>query len=261
MPLIRDYDLIQAINVVNSEYSDAVSVLSKKKNLLKFGRRTTVGTGWEALATAQGTETEETLLSSNGITHVVSGASGDNGKTLKLEYHTISSGVLTFGVQDVTLDASDATTPVALTTACGRANRSYNTSTSGLTGPIYYYEGGTRTDANTHLVIPAGENQTQKAQTAISDNDYWFISSISVTCLAKTTKYVEARLEAKPTTQSYWRPVSQTFAVTDTTGTVAFPVKPYIIVPSNYDVRLAVRTNTSSVDVAGGFSGYLAIVT
>lgn len=253
--------IAQAIRVIEETYGDTVSVVTKAKNLLKFGSRTTVGTGWEILTTAVGSETAETYATGNDIDTVVSGDAGDAGKTLKLEYHTESSGVTTFGVQDVTLDGADGTTPVSLTTPAFRTSRAYNTSSSDLVGPIYFYQDNTgRDDDKTHLVIPAGEQQTQKASTTISGTDYWIITSISASVLSKTTKYAEFRLVAKPVTQSYFLPISQTVSVTDTTGTVELLNEPYVIVPSDYDVALQVKTNTSAVDVAGGFSGYLAEV-
>ncbi len=259
--LSGNYGIKHAISIIEDTYGDVVSVDAKKKDLLKFGARTTVGTGWETVMTAQGSETEETMLTANSITTVVSSASGDNGKQLTLEYHTYSAGALTFGTQNVTLDASDATTPVTLSTAVGRANRAYNIASSALTGNIYFYEGGTRTNANTHLVIPAGEQQTQKGQTAISNNDYWIITNISGSVTQKTSAWGEFRLEIRPASGTYWRPISQNFGVSDASGTVEILIEPYIIIPSNYDVRLAVRTNTGAVAVAGGFKGYLAIVT
>lgn len=248
-----DHNTLQAINEIFSTYGDTVSVDNKKKSLLKFGSRTTVGTTWETLMTEQGTEVGETFVSGNNITHIVS--STTDTQTVNIEYHTVSAGVTTFGVQSATLNG---TTPVALTTPAYRVSRVYNTGSTPLAGTIYIYEGGTRTDANTHITIPAGEQQTQKAQTTISDNDYWVITFISLSVLAKVTKYAEARLEIKPVAQSYWRPITQTFAATDTTGTILIKTEPYLIVPSNYDVRLAVKTNTSAVSIAGGFGGYLA---
>lgn len=254
-----DYQIKHPVNVIYETYGDIVSVDIKNKDLLKFGVRTTVGSGFEALMTTQGSETQETMLTSNGITHVV-GTAGDEGKQLTLEYHTYSDGELTFGTQNVTLDGSDATTPVELSTACARANRAFNIASSALAGAVYFYEGGTRTDANTHLVIPTGEQQTQKAQTAISHNDYWIIANISLSVLSKTSAYAEARLEVKHASASYWRPITQNFSAKDSSGTIVLRKEPYIIVPADYDVRLVARTNTGSVDIAGGFSGYLASV-
>ena len=248
------YEIAQAINEIYSTYGDTVSVENKKKSLLKFGARTTVGTTWETVMNAQGALTEEVLLSTNGITTVVSSSASDT-QPIVYEYHTISGGNLTFGVGTVTLNG---TTPVTLPVACARANRAYNNDSSALVGNIYFYEGGTRTDANTHLMIPAGAQQTQKAATAISQYDYWIISNVSINVLSKVTKYAEARLEVRQVGKSYWRPLTQTFSATDSTGTINYHFEPYRIVPQNYDVRLAVRTNTSGVDVSGGFSGFLA---
>lgn len=252
----NDPQIKQALTIINGTYGDIVSVEAKAKDLNKFGRRVTVGTGWETLMTAIGSETEETILSTNAITHVVSTSVNDT-DTINVEYHTISGGDLTFGVQSVTLAGS---TPVALTTPCARVSRMYNTGSTALEGSVYAFETSTRTDAGTHAVIPAGEQQTQKAATSISSSDYWLITGGSVTVLSKVTKYAEFRLEIRPVGTSYWRPISQTVGVTDTTGTIYIPLKPYGIVPPNSDIRIAVRTNTSGVDVAGGFEGYLAII-
>lgn len=251
----------QAINVIRATYGDEVSVEQKAKDLLKFGSRNSVSAGWETVMTAQGSETQETMLTSNGITTVVSSNSADNGKQLTLEYHTYSGGNLTFGTQTVTLDASDATTPVTLGTAVGRANRAIWTSGGALVGNIYFYEGGTRTDANTHLVIPAGEQQTQKAQTAISNNDYWIITRASGSVSEKTSAWADFRLEVKAASTSVWVPITQNFSVSDASGTISLLPEPFLIVPSNHDVRLVARTNSAGVSIAGGFSGYLAIVT
>lgn len=259
-----DSRIQQAINVIYSTYGDTVSVQAKKKNLIKFGARSTVGTNWETLMTTVGSELEETFVSGNDIDTVVSSNASDNGKTLTLEYHTLSGGNAIFGTQTVTLDASDATTPVSLSTAgedVFRASRLYNTSSSALLGNIYVYEDNTgRDDNKTHLVIPAGEQQTQKAATTISSSDYWIITEISGSVTEKTGAWAEMRLEIKPISGSYWRPISQNFAITDNSGTVDLFEEPFLIVPKNYDVRLAVRTNAGSVDVAGGFNGYLASV-
>jgi len=255
-PIPTNYNIWHAKQVIADTYGDTVSVEDKDKDLLKFGRRTTVGTGWETLSTAVGTETAETFVSDNLIDTVVAGT-GDTG-TLTIEGHTISGGETTFTVQSVTLTEG---TPVSLTTPLCRVARAYNTGSATLVGPIYIYEDNTgRDDDKTHLVIEAGENQSQKAATTISSSDSWIVSACSMTVLAKVTKYMEARIEVKPVSQAYFRPITQTFGCTDTTGTVIKYFDPYLIVPKNYDVRIAVKTNTSAVDVAGGIQGYLAKV-
>jgi hypothetical protein len=252
---IVSQEIQQAINVINSTYGDTVSVDAKQKNLLKFGSRTTVGATWETMMSTQGSELQETLLSSNGITTIVSSTSDT--QDVKIEYHTISGSDLTFGVQTATLTS---TTPVVLDTACARVSRIYNNSATALAGNIYVYEGGSRTDANTHAYIPAGEQQTQKAATSISSVDYWILTHITMSILAKTTKYGEFRIEVRLPGQNYWKPVTQTFGCNDTIGTVDVEIEPYAVIPKNSDVRVAAQTNTGSVSVAGGFNGYLASI-
>lgn len=257
---IDNHPLIKhALSIIKDEYGVRASVGAKKKTLTKFGRRTTVGTGWETLTTAQGTETEETFVSDNLITHVV-GTGGDEGIGIDIEYHVVdSNGDTFFGIQHIDLDVSDATTPIELPFPAFRISRMKNDQEGdNLTGAVYAYEGGTRTDVNTHAVIPAGEQQTQKASTTISSDDFWIITNTTLTCLAKTTKYVEGRIETKPTSSSVWLPKTQTIGVTDTSGTVPLIKKPFLIIPSNHDIRIPVKSNTSGVDVSAGLSGYLA---
>lgn len=248
-----DHQIQHSLDEIFSQYGDTVSVQNKKKSILKFGAKTTATTGWETLMTARGTEVEETLLSTNGITTVVSSAADT--QPLKYEFHTISAGALTFGVGEVTLTG---TTPATLPTACARTSRAYNNDGSPLTGNIYFYEGGTRTDANTHLIITAGDQQTQKAATSISNLDYFIVTSASLSVSSFTTKFASARIEVRDVGKTYWRPITQDFTTTSDTGTIQMTFEPHLIVASNIDVRMAVRTNSSGVDVKGGFNGYLA---
>lgn len=255
-----EYKIRHAIDVIEDTYSVTVSVDDKKKDLVKFGTHTSIGTGWETLAEMQDSETAETFVTGNDITHIVSTSGSDTG-TVAVEYHTISGGVTTFGVQSVTLTG---TTAKALTTPCFRTSRIYNTGSSALVGTIVTYEGGALTsgkpddDSEVHALIPAGEQQTQKAQTTISNNDYWIIANITLSVTEKTSAWAEARLEIKPVATSYWRPITQNFSASDASGTVELLKEPFVVVPANHDVRLAVRANTAGVSVAGGFSGYLA---
>lgn len=67
-----DFLIRHAIEIISDQYGDTVSVNSKKKDLIKFGTHTSVGTGWETLAEMQDSETEETFVTGNDITHVIS---------------------------------------------------------------------------------------------------------------------------------------------------------------------------------------------
>lgn len=241
-----------------SDYQDVVSVAEKIKPLLKFGRRVTVGTDWETLMTKVGSELEETFPSGNNINRIVSDDPSDTA-TLSLEYHTVSGGNLSFSVQEVTLQG---TTPVPLDTAAYRVSRMYDPDYNfRAVGNIYVYEDNSgRDDDKTHLVIESGEVQTQKAATSISATDYWIITNVTLSVLSKTSAYAEGRLEVKPIGATEWRPITQNFSAKDSSGTIPLRKDPYIIVPKNFDVRLAVKTNTAGIIVAGGFSGHLAKV-
>lgn len=261
-----DFWIQHAISNIKAAYGDTVSIYDKNKDLLKFGVHTSVGTGWETMMELQDSETAETFVSGNTITSVISSStSDDTSDKIKYEFHTVdANGDLTFGVSsDVTLNGQ---TKVTLPTACCRVSRAYNSGTGALVGNVAFYEGGTATagkvdnDATVHMLITAGEQQSQKAQTSVSSTDYWIIQTISVSVLSKTSAYAEARLEIKPFSQSYWRPLSQNFATSDSAGTVELHPLPYLIVPSNHDVRLAVKANTAGVNMAGGFNGVLAKV-
>lgn len=84
--------------------------------------------------------------------------------TAYLEWNPVNS-TLDLVVDGSTVAALGSTTPVTLPTALFRSSRARLASPAAAA--IYFYEGGTRTNTNTHLVIPAGEIQTQKASTTI----------------------------------------------------------------------------------------------
>lgn len=255
-----DWRLRQAFDEIEATYTKQVSISAKRKSLRKWGERTTVGTGIETLMTAQGSETSETLVSTNAITTVVSTSASDT-QTLKFyEGHTISGTDATFLFEDnggdgITLTG---TTPVVLPTAAFRTNRARLSSVA--VGTIAFYEGGTRTDANTHLTISPGDIQSQKASTTISSQDYWLITGATLSVLEKTGAWAQGRIEIKPITDANFFPITQWSGASDASGTVDIlgPDGPFLIVPANHDVRISIKANAAGVDVAGGIIGVLA---
>lgn len=241
------------------------SVRDKNKSLSKFGRRESVGATHSTVAELAG-EAHETLLTTNGITTVVSSDNADN-QTLKIEYHTINPGgdELTFGVQTVTLTGQ---TPVPLPTPCARVSRAYNTSSTYMAGDIYVYEGGTITvpaqgpadGAEVHLQILAGDQQSKKAATSISNTDAYFITEIVTSVVAGTpqSQMIDFDLESKPL-DGVWLPLLEWSCQVGGNTTVTISLDPVIIIPKNTDVRIAaVAASGSGVDVAAAFRGYLA---
>lgn len=257
-----------------------VSVVSKAKDLVKFGRNNAVGTTFETVAVFQGTTANETFVSTNLIDSIAStDQTNDVGLTITIEGHTIdASGNLTFTVQSVTLDGTDARTEVALTTPLARATRAYVANSGTFdspqavpTGTIYVYDntdgqtaGVPTTAAATKLVIEAGETQSEKCATSVSYKDFWFIETISASISTATgpTTIITARVEIRDVFNGgVWRPMGKDFTLFDGQNGVTFDYEPLLIVPPNHDVRLRAKTDAGSSGVYGSIQGFLAIVT
>lgn len=267
---IRPYDYVddsyrmrEVIDRIREAEGVRVSVSGKAKDLTKWGRRSVVGTGIETLMTTLGSETQETLVSTNAITTVVSTSGSDTQNITLTEGHTVSGGdasFYNFGIGGDSPYALNGTTPVTIPTALFRSTRARCASPA--VGDIHFYEGGTRTAANTHLTIPAGEVQTQKASTTISAVDYWILTGGTGSVLEKTGAWAQFRIERKPLADTYFYPMSQWVGASDASGTVPLiaPDGPFKYIPANHDSRIAVQANTANVDVAGGLVGVLAII-
>lgn len=258
-----DIDLQQARNVIQSTYGDNTSVLTKKKNLLKFGRNELVGTTEATIMTLPSGITEETFVLGNNITHIASTNNTDL-QNLKVEGHIVNltSGDLTFVVQSVTLAGQ---TKTALTTPLHRVTRAYNDDSTNLVGTIYIAEdvsfvsGVPSVNTAIKLIIPQGEQQSQKASTSLSSQDYWIITHFHGSVLEKTSAFGNLRLEVRQKGKVF-RPVSPYLAV-ESGNTEQWEFKPYLIIPKNSDVRLRASGSGANTDISGGMNGYLAIIT
>lgn len=281
--LYQDPIINQAINEIAATYGDKVSVKEKSKTLIKFGRSEQVDdtAGGTTIMTLPSGVRHERDLYANDIDKVTSSSSSDAGKTLTVEGHTYSNGDLTFVVQDVTLDANPHTTAATLSTPLRNATRAYLKSSgtagspqSDLVGNIYFYDdnGGTITisagvpsdTSYIHLMIRAGQNQSEKCSTSISSQDYWIITGVYGGMLDKQSGAVaELSLQIRDVKNGgAWR---KSFDMaTSTAGGEAFrsPSAPYLIMPKNCDMRV-VGLGDSATDrvVSAGVFGYLAIVT
>jgi hypothetical protein len=258
------YDWIRlAEEQVLGDYGDRVSILQKRKTLLKFGRTEEVTTTSRTIAQLGAGQSHETYVSDNLITHISSSNDDDEQKVV-IEYHTIANGVFTFGTQLATLDGQTA---VPLTVPAARVSRLYNNSGTVFGGNIYVFENDTLSSgvpqnaAKVHLAIPTGKNQSFKAATTISDGDYYFITQLFASVNKKVSAQVDVELEIR-WVGGVFRQQFPTSLVTD--GTTTIPptaLEPYIIVPRNADVRMtAVSLASSGIAVSGGFNGLLATV-
>lgn len=215
--------------------------------------------------TLAGSEIAETLPSGNSITTVISDSVSDLQNLSFYEGHTISGTNLVFNkvTETVTLSGRNA---VTLPLALGRSTRARLVSPAD--GNIYFYEGGATTngqpddDTTVHLIIPAGEIQSQKASTAVSYLDYWFIGKATISILSKVAAWGQARIEIKPFGDTYFYPITQWVGVSDSSGTIPIVSvdDEYLVVPKDHDVRIAAFANTANIKMAGGMEGPLGLV-
>lgn len=249
-----------AIDVIKADYGVTVTVDGKAKDLLKFGRNKLVGTSAATIMTLPVGVLNETYVSDNLITTISSSNNSDT-QACVVEGHTINSdGNFTFLVQNVTLTGQ---TQATLTTPLARSTRWYNNDTTDVAGVIYIYEDDTSTAgvpdtaAGVHLMTNTGKNQSEKASTTISNNDYWIITSIDGQLYEKGVAYCEIVLEIRLKGKVF-REVD-TIAV-DGSGHTSHQFIPYLIVPANSDVRLRAIADGASTDIGGSIHGFLAKV-
>lgn len=272
-PLIR-----QAINVIKSTYDDTVSVEAKKKSLNKFGTRTGVGTTFGTIMSLQGSENRLTYPSTNAINSIISTNSADTSITYVYEGHSIDgSGNLTFVIDEVTTDASDGQTRVALPTAVRNVTRTYVKNSGTFNSPqtvhagiISFYD---NTDGDNGSGVPttasavsmrllAGETQSEKAATSISSNDYWLINRVSIAIedASPSANYVVFRMVIRDVKNGgVWRPLGRDYvAYPDTNQPGSIPFEPLRIVPKNHDWEIWAKTDTGTADIFAEAEGYLA---
>lgn len=247
-----DFWMREAINVIESTYGDRVYL--KAKNLLKFGASDLIDTTYELVWNQGGEETDPT---SNAITHISSSSLADT-ESMTIEGHTIDgNGDFTFLVQTVTLAGQ---TKTALSTPLARSSRLYNNDTVPLVGDVYVYEDDTlsfgvpTTAANIHLKILAGDQQSFKAKTTISKDDYFIVTGGYGSIREKTATVVDFQLEVRQK-GSIYRPA---LTISTNGPPIVFPFKPYIIVPANADVRVTAEASGAGKSVNAGFYGVLA---
>lgn len=273
---IDDSSLIrQALNEILGTYGDTVSVAAKAKSLNKFGSAT-VGTSWRTVQPLQGSELNETFVTTNAINAAIS---TDNSDTMSLvvEGHTIDGvGNLTFATQNVTLTGQ---TKVVLATPLARVTRAYaansgvfGTDPDSLTpsGTVSFYvdadgdngSGVPSTDSAVKMTLGPDLDQTRKCSTSISQGDYWILTGFSaaVTEAAAQTDFVTFRIEARDIANGgAWRPFGREIvALPDVYEPTPIRFKPYRIVPKNHDVRVQAITDGGNAPVFAELQGFLA---
>lgn len=258
-----EYFIAQAINEVQALYGETVSVDSKAKSLIKFGRNANVGTSPATIMEQEGAEVHETYVSANSIIYVITDDASFTGD-VTIEGHTIDGDDLTFVSQTVTLNGHNA---VTLSTPIARVTRLYipnGDSLSATTNKIYVYENDTTTsgvpdtDSKIHIQLSGRYNQSQKCSTSISKDDYFFVTKVYAGALKKTTATVDVELQVRSIGSDNFL---TKFELPTTNGQYfQIDAPPILIIPKNSDVRLVATSTAASTEVVGGLVGYLASI-
>ena len=256
-----DPRITQAINVVKEQYGVTVSVDAKKKNLLKFGRNASVSGDIATVMTLPSSVDNETYVAANSIGLLVS-SSGSDSTTYGVEGHTVDgSGNFTFVSQNV---VANGQTAVSLGTPMARCNRIENLGNADNVGTISVYQlgedapSGVPSDGTkVHCIVAAGRNQSEKCATTLSNIDYWFITSVHVNVIEKTSSSAEFRLEIRDK-GSVFKPKAFFSASNTSFGGADFD--PFYIVPANADVRIRALSSGTNIECTAYINGFLAKV-
>ena len=120
--------------------------------------------------------------------------------------------------------------------------------------------GGIPTDATKiHIDIPLGFQQSFKAATSFSKEDYYVMTGFYGAVSAKQSAAVDFYIEIKEPDGVFLQKAC--FTASSSGGNSDISLDPAIIVPKNSDVRVRCETANNNAVVFGIFKGYLAKVT
>tara|TARA_R110000796_G_scaffold78331_6_gene174745 strand:- start:770 stop:1846 length:1077 start_codon:yes stop_codon:yes gene_type:complete len=263
---ISDYYLQHAIQVAEQKYSVKLNAFTKNKDLLKFGRNANIQTTKTTLMTLQDGVFNESYISTNLIDTVSSSNASDT-EVIVVEGHTIDgSGDFTFVSQSVTLNGRNK---VVLSTPLARANRMVNDGSNNLLGSVYCYEdvsisNGVPSDGTkTHCIIDIGFNNSEKAATTISKDDFFIVTefyghSLELITALGNTAFGNIQFELREKGKTFISIIDK--GVHSTGGNADYQFKPYLIIPANSDIRLRGTANDNGKDFSGGIQGVLCSV-
>ena len=153
--------------------------------------------------TGQDEDNETYVADNTNSIDTISSSNASDTEVVNVEGHTMSGGDRTFVVQQATLNGQNK---VTLATPLNRLTRIAHAqeSSTDLVGEIYGYEdttivaGKPSDTTKIHITVPAGENQSEKASTSISSQDYWIVTKISAGYLEKTGSNIcDVRIEVR----------------------------------------------------------------
>jgi len=260
---VPDARLVQAEREIYRQYGDMVSIDAKGKSLIKFGKSApltadTMATVWTV------NNGDEVYVSTNTIDSISSSSISD-GEEIYLEGHTVTGTgfdqKFTFVSQIVNLNGRNR---VALPIPLARVSVTTNNNGSLLQGRVVVYENtaivnGIPTDlTKIHIDIPIGFQESFKAATTFSDEDYYILTSgfggVSGKQAAAVDFYLETRLAGRVFVQS------AAVAANSVGSNWNITLDPAVIIPRNADIRVVAESDSNNAVVFASFNGYLAKV-
>lgn len=262
---LEDDIINYAATIILENYGHIISVEEKAKTLTKFGRNENIGTSYATLWYTGKDQANEAIVEDNLNTiDTISSSNAADAIKISIEGHTMTGGNKTFIVQTATLNGQNKvtlTTPLNMITRIAHSDETH----TNILGEVYGYENTTISagkpvdTTKIHITVPAGENQSQKAQTALSSVDYWIIRSISAGYLSKTgsnTAQVDLQIRKNG---GVFKPVAKPLVMaTGDSDSRTFDIP--IIATPNSIIRLVGKSSASSQALTGDISGYLAKV-
>ena len=254
-----DHRLNHAVREISNTYGDRVDI--KPKSLVKFGINNDLSTTRETVWYTGGNETYAT---GNTIDSMSSSETADD-QIVRIEGHTISGSTRTFVAFNDTLNGR---TPVVLNTPLFRLTRIKNIDDTDFAGDIYGYSGGAVTNGvpqvadSIHITIPqdgtTSWNQSLKASTSLSSEDYWLITYVivEVGISSGNARLVDFDLEIREP-GGVFRRVRQ-FSASNSAPASPVYFDPVIIAIPGSDIRITAVSSNTGTQVKATIGGYLA---
>jgi len=275
-----DFWLAEAVSRFTADYASLigdrrVDLIGKQKALLNFGRNVDMSNGvietiWD-IGIAN-----ETYVASNLIDSISSSSASDT-ITVRVDGHYYGAdGNLHFVILNATLTGQTPVTTTSVVSdlygeysgALARVTRLANLSSVLLVGDVYVYQSTQTVTAGVpqdltkvHAKIrgTAGLQQTNKAATTTSNEDFYIITATRGGVAKAQASFVDFTLEVREQ-GGVFREKAIGIGSRDSGFGMLFSVPPYLIVPPNADVRVrgtASANNTTGIAEFNGILGAL----
>ena len=258
---VPDARLVQAEREIYQNFGQEVSIDSKAKSLIKFGKSAALTTG--SLQTVWTVGGNETYVSTNTIDSISSSSLLDT-QEIYIEGHTVAGTgedqKFTFVSFVVNLNGQ---TRVPLPTPLARVSLAYNNNGTPLVGRVAVYENAALTDGiptdvtKIHIDIPLGFQESFKAATTFSNSDYYVLTGGFGAVSGKQDGAADFYLEIREPGKIF----RQVAAVAGSNaGPWSIDLDPAVVIPKNCDIRVRVDSGSNNLVVFTNFQGYLAKV-